>query len=65
MFLDRVDEAHDLYLSNRAERLPEKQVGEDLIRHDFELMRKEQLVQPLMQELEIQFDAVSQRKLVR
>jgi tetratricopeptide (TPR) repeat protein len=52
MFLERVDEAKELYLRYRTEQIDPQANGAHLILHDIELMRQAGVAHPLMLEVE-------------
>jgi tetratricopeptide (TPR) repeat protein len=57
MFLDRVEEAKQLYLVLRSEKVDAERYGASLILQDFAAMRKAHLTHPLMAEIEKLFVA--------
>jgi hypothetical protein len=58
MFLGRVDEARNIYLSNRGEMVYTDQIWEVAIKEDFAKLRQKGLDHPLMAEIEKTFGAV-------
>ncbi len=55
MFLGRLDEARKLYQDHRGEEAQGKKMWEDVIRDDFDEMRRRGLTNPLMDEIEQKF----------
>lgn len=52
MFLERVDEARNIYLANRTVKVNDQFTGADAILSDFAAMRRQDLNHPLMSEIE-------------
>jgi hypothetical protein len=55
MFLNNPQEAREVYLRYRAEKITPEQTGSDVVLEDFERMRRSDQVTPLMDEIETMF----------
>ena len=57
MFLDKVNEAREIYLQFRGKKIQGDRLWEDDLKNDFAELRKQGLTHPLMDEIEKTFQA--------